>query len=46
MGDGSLDVVEVATPVLTPDSVLVSVRASLLSAGTERTKVRTEAHLR
>lgn len=41
MGDGSLDVVDVATPVLTPDTVLVSIRASLLSAGTERAKVRT-----
>jgi predicted dehydrogenase/threonine dehydrogenase-like Zn-dependent dehydrogenase len=41
MGDGSLDVVEVAPPVLTPDTVLVSLRASLLSAGTERAKVRT-----
>src|SRR5918999_464580 len=41
MGDGRLDVVEVPQPVITPDAVLVSVRASLLSAGTERTKVRT-----
>jgi predicted dehydrogenase/threonine dehydrogenase-like Zn-dependent dehydrogenase len=41
MGDGSLDVVDVATPVLTPDTVLISIRASLLSAGTERAKVRT-----
>src|SRR4051812_25061210 len=41
MGDGSLDVVEVAPPVLTPDTVLVSLRASLLSAGTERAKVTT-----
>jgi predicted dehydrogenase/threonine dehydrogenase-like Zn-dependent dehydrogenase len=41
MGDGSLEVLEVPSPVLTPETVLVSIRASLLSAGTERAKVRT-----
>ena len=41
LGDGRLEVVDVPQPVVTPDAVLVSVRASVLSAGTERTKVRT-----
>lgn len=37
--DGIVDVLDVPEPVLTPDTVLVEVRASLLSAGTERAKV-------
>ena len=39
--DGRVEVVEVPPPELTPDTVLVDVRASVLSAGTERTKVAT-----
>src|SRR5918999_4977978 len=41
MGDGTLEVVDVPRPAVTPDTVLVSTQASLLSAGTERTKVQT-----
>ena len=37
--DGRIEVVEVPPPQLTPDGVLVDVHASLLSAGTERSKV-------
>ena len=40
MRDGRIEVLEVPAPVLTPDGVLVDVRASLLSAGTERVKVQ------
>jgi predicted dehydrogenase len=39
--DGGIEVVDVPTPELRPEGVLVSVRASLLSAGTERKKVET-----
>jgi predicted dehydrogenase/threonine dehydrogenase-like Zn-dependent dehydrogenase len=39
--DGRIEVVEVPVPELTPDTVLVDVRASLLSTGTERAKVET-----
>ena len=39
--DGSIQVIDVPTPELRPEGVLVDVRASLLSAGTERTKVIT-----
>jgi predicted dehydrogenase/threonine dehydrogenase-like Zn-dependent dehydrogenase len=39
--DGQVAVEEVPPPRLTPEGVLVDVRASLLSAGTERTKVKT-----
>ncbi len=39
--DGHIEVVNVPTPELTPDTVLVDVRASLLSTGTERAKVET-----
>ena len=39
--DGRIEVVDVPAPAVTPDTVLVSVRASLLSAGTERTKIET-----
>jgi predicted dehydrogenase len=39
--DGRIEVVDVPTPELTPDTVLVDVRASLLSTGTERAKVET-----
>lgn len=38
--DGRIEVVDVPAPELTPDGVLVDVRASLLSAGTERSKVQ------
>lgn len=38
--NGAIDVLEVPEPVLTPETVLVDVRASLLSAGTERTKIQ------
>ena len=41
MGDGQVEVLEVPSPVVTPDTVLVEIRASLLSAGTERAKVQT-----
>jgi NADPH:quinone reductase-like Zn-dependent oxidoreductase len=34
--DGRIEVVDVPPPELRPEGVLVSVRASLLSAGTER----------
>jgi predicted dehydrogenase len=39
--DGRVEVLSVPRPVITPGTVLVDVRASLLSAGTERTKVQT-----
>ncbi len=39
--DGRISVVDVPTPELTPDTVLVEVRASVLSTGTERAKVET-----
>ena len=39
--DGRIEVLDVPRPVVSPGTVLVDVRASLLSAGTERTKVRT-----
>lgn len=39
--DGHIEVVEVAPPALTAEGVLVDVRASLLSAGTERSQVET-----
>jgi polar amino acid transport system substrate-binding protein len=39
--DGKISVIDVPAPVVTPDGVLVDVRASLLSAGTERAKVQT-----
>jgi predicted dehydrogenase/threonine dehydrogenase-like Zn-dependent dehydrogenase len=39
--DGRVEVLEVPRPVVSPGTVLVDVRASLLSAGTERTKVQT-----
>jgi len=39
--DGKISVIEVPAPIVTPDGVLVDVRASLLSAGTERAKVQT-----
>ena len=39
--DGRIEVVEVPVPDLTPQTVLVDVRASLLSTGTERAKVET-----
>lgn len=39
--DGRIEVVDVPSPQLAPGGVLVDVRASLLSAGTERTKVAT-----
>jgi predicted dehydrogenase/NADPH:quinone reductase-like Zn-dependent oxidoreductase len=37
--DGRIEVLDVPVPIVTDDGVLVDVRASLLSAGTERTKV-------
>src|SRR3954464_9059431 len=37
--DGRIEVLDVPEPTLTPETVLVDVRASLLSAGTERSKV-------
>jgi predicted dehydrogenase/threonine dehydrogenase-like Zn-dependent dehydrogenase len=37
--DGTVEVLDVPEPALTPESVVVDVRASLLSAGTERAKV-------
>jgi predicted dehydrogenase/threonine dehydrogenase-like Zn-dependent dehydrogenase len=40
-GDGSINVVEVPSPTLRPGWVLVENRYSLISAGTERTKVVT-----
>jgi predicted dehydrogenase/threonine dehydrogenase-like Zn-dependent dehydrogenase len=39
--DGKISVIDVPAPVVTPDGVLVDVRASVLSAGTERAKVET-----
>jgi threonine dehydrogenase-like Zn-dependent dehydrogenase len=39
--DGRVEVLSVPSPVVSPGTVLVDVRASLLSAGTERTKVQT-----
>jgi polar amino acid transport system substrate-binding protein len=39
--DGRVEVLSVPRPVVSPGTVLVDVRASLLSAGTERTKVQT-----
>lgn len=38
--NGAIDVLDVPEPVVTPETVLVDVRASLLSAGTERAKVQ------
>jgi predicted dehydrogenase/threonine dehydrogenase-like Zn-dependent dehydrogenase len=37
--DGRVDVLDVPPPSLTPDGVLIDVHASLLSVGTERSKV-------
>ena len=37
--DGAVEVMDVPEPALTPETVLVDVRASLLSVGTERAKV-------
>jgi predicted dehydrogenase/threonine dehydrogenase-like Zn-dependent dehydrogenase len=39
--DGRIEVLEAPRPVASPGTVLVDVRSSLLSAGTERTKVKT-----
>lgn len=39
--DGKIEVLDVPVPTLQPHGVLVDIRASLLSAGTERTKVET-----
>jgi predicted dehydrogenase/threonine dehydrogenase-like Zn-dependent dehydrogenase len=39
--DGRVEVIELPDPVLSPDGVLVDVRASLVSAGTERSKIST-----
>jgi predicted dehydrogenase/threonine dehydrogenase-like Zn-dependent dehydrogenase len=39
--DGRVEVLEVPVPALRPDGVLVDVRASVLSPGTERAKVAT-----
>ena len=39
--DGRIEVVDVPAPELRPEGVLVALRASLLSAGTERKKVET-----
>ncbi len=41
MRDGSISVIDVPNPTVLPHGVLVDVRASLLSAGTERSKVKT-----
>jgi predicted dehydrogenase/threonine dehydrogenase-like Zn-dependent dehydrogenase len=38
--NGLVEVLDVPEPVLTPETVLVDVRASLLSAGTERAKMQ------
>lgn len=38
--DGRVEVLDVPPPAMSPEGVLVDVRASLLSAGTERTKVQ------
>ncbi len=37
--DGQIEVLEVPRPILTPDGLIVDVRASLVSAGTERSTV-------
>ena len=39
--DGTISIIDVSTPTVSPHGVLVDVRASLLSAGTERSKVKT-----
>jgi predicted dehydrogenase/threonine dehydrogenase-like Zn-dependent dehydrogenase len=39
--DGRVEVLDVPPPTLTPDGVIVDIRASLLSAGTERSKIET-----
>jgi predicted dehydrogenase/threonine dehydrogenase-like Zn-dependent dehydrogenase len=39
--NGRIEVLDVPEPVLLPDGVIVDVRASLISAGTERNKVET-----
>lgn len=39
LGDGKVSVLDVSPPALTPESVLVDVRASVLSVGTERSKL-------
>ncbi len=39
--DGRISVIDIPAPTVSPDGVLVDVRASLLSAGTERSKVKT-----
>jgi predicted dehydrogenase/threonine dehydrogenase-like Zn-dependent dehydrogenase len=39
--DGSISVIDVPNPTMLPHGVLVDVRASLLSAGTERSKIKT-----
>lgn len=39
LGDGSIQLLDVGWPPLRPEGMLVDVRASLISAGTERTKV-------
>src|SRR4051812_26744224 len=39
--DGRIDILDVPEPILSPEGVLVDVRASLLSPGTERSKVET-----
>jgi len=38
--DGRVEVLDVPPPTVSPEGVLVDIRASLLSAGTERTKVQ------
>jgi polar amino acid transport system substrate-binding protein len=38
--DGQVEVLEVPAPAVSPEGVLIDVRASLLSAGTERSKVQ------
>src|SRR3954447_11209273 len=37
--DGTVEVLDTPLPAMSPEGVLVDIRASLLSAGTERTKV-------
>ena len=37
--DGSIEVLDAPEPILTPETVLVDIHASLLSVGTERSKV-------
>jgi predicted dehydrogenase/threonine dehydrogenase-like Zn-dependent dehydrogenase len=39
--DGSISVIDAPNPTVLPHGVLVDVRASLLSAGTERSKIKT-----